>query len=258
MASAGLLRPLPGLTLHATMGPDHPLIRQLARLDDARERREQGLFLAEGRRIIDGFLQAGGQPVHLLVREGEALPPSWPAATTISAKAAQRLTSLSTASGYVAAFALPTAAAVRPERGGLVLADIADPGNAGTLIRSAAAFGYAQVIVSGGVDPWSPKVVQASAGALAQVAIHRGIEPQELAGATCCALVVSGGSAPTALPRQPRWLVVGGEAHGVPPAWLAVCREQLTLPMPGGTESLNAAVAGSIAAYVLAQPPAAA
>jgi TrmH family RNA methyltransferase len=53
------------------------------------------------------------------------------------------------------------------------------------------------------------------------------------------------------LVRGPRWLVVGGEANGIPAEWLAVCGERLTLPMPGGTESLNAAIAGSIAAYLL-------
>ena len=63
--------------------------------------------------------------------------------------------------------------------------------------------------------------------------------------------MVSGGVVPTALARGPRWLVVGGEANGVPPEWLAACAERLTLPMPGGTESLNAAMAGSIAAYLL-------
>jgi TrmH family RNA methyltransferase len=63
--------------------------------------------------------------------------------------------------------------------------------------------------------------------------------------------VVSGGVAPSALPPGRRWLVVGGEANGIPSVWLQACCEFLTLPMPGGTESLNAAVAGSIAAYVL-------
>jgi TrmH family RNA methyltransferase len=71
-----------------------------------------------------------------------------------------------------------------------------------------------------------------------------------------CALVARGGDAPERLPRRPRWLVVGGEAHGIPESWLPRCDERLTLPMPGGTESLNAAVAGAIACWLLLREPA--
>jgi TrmH family RNA methyltransferase len=231
---------------------DNPVIKLLAGLTTPADRRQAGLFVAEGLRVIDGLLSAGWRPVHLLLREGLASPQGWPAAQVVSERVMRKLSQAATASGYFAAFQLPLAPELHPERGGLVLASVADPGNVGTLIRSAAAFGIRQVVLSGGADPFGPKVVQATAGALALVSLVRLEEPSPLAGgAPLCALVVSGGLPPNRLPHGPRWLVVGGEANGVPPEWLAACTESLTLPMPGGTESLNAAMAGSIAAYLL-------
>ena len=231
--------------------PDNPLIKRLIQLHDAAARREQQAFLAEGLRLIDGFIQAGWQPLELFVREDLVKPPTWPTATPISVRVAQRLSSAATASGYAAVFALPTVPPLRAAEGGMVLSGVSDPGNVGTLIRSAAAFGIRQIVLDGGADPFGPKAVSSSAGALALVALHRGGPELLGGGAPCCALVVSGGKPPAALVAGRRWLVVGGEANGVPQPWLQVCSEFLTLPMPGGTESLNAAIAGSIAAYVL-------
>ena len=64
------------------------------------------------------------------------------------------------------------------------------------------------------------------------------------------ALIVKGGKPPDTIDSKKALLVVGHEAHGIPPAWVAQCDHSVTLPMPGNTESLNAAVAGSIAAYI--------
>lgn len=67
-----------------------------------------------------------------------------------------------------------------------------------------------------------------------------------------CALVATGGKTPEELDKsKQRLLVVGNEAHGIPSEWLTDCNEKLTLPMPGSTESLNAAIAASIALYLL-------
>lgn len=234
--------------------PDNPLVKRLAKLGDGAGRRAEGLFLAEGQRVIEGLMAGGWRPVWLLVRSGESIPTHWPSQVLveISERVCGKLSQASTASGYIAAFPLPPAIQLDPQAGGLVLAGITDPGNMGTLIRTAAACGIRQVLLAEGADPYGPKVVQASAGALALVQLQRNGTPAVLlGGAPACALVVRDGQPPERFARRPRWLVVGGEAHGISPAWLAVCSERLTLPMPGGTESLNAAVAGSIAAYLL-------
>ncbi len=236
--------------------PTNPLIVAAAQLHDARTRRASDTFLAEGRRVIDGFLRAGWAAEHLFIREDLELPATWPTAAVVrvGARVATKLSQATTASGYAAVIARRTPPELMPARGGLVLAGINDPGNLGTLLRSAAAFAVSQVVLLGGADPFAYKAVQASAGALPLLALHEldpatGLAP--LAGGARCALVVSGGQSPSALPSGPRWLIVGGEANGIPDAWLADCEQRLTLPMPGGTESLNAAVAGAVALYAL-------
>jgi TrmH family RNA methyltransferase len=108
------------------------------------------------------------------------------------------------------------------------------------------------VLVIDGVDIWHPKVVQASAGALAYVTIKH-CSWQELSAhkgdRKLYALTVSGGVSPEAVNADQVLLVVGNEAHGIPDHAVALCDGSITIPMPGNTESLNAAVAGSIALY---------
>jgi TrmH family RNA methyltransferase len=247
--------------MHAPLAsPDNPLVKALLRLHRGRHRAEDGRFLVEGRRAIDGFLAAGWMPEHLLVSTDETAPAHWPADRIRPAapRVLTRLSQASTPSGLLASFPLPTTPATDPAAGGLCCVGVADPGNLGTLLRTAAAFGIGQVALCGGADPFSHKVVQATAGALAKLRLVLPAGPAALSGgaaptggAPLAALVVSGGVTPEALPRRPRWLVVGSEADGLPADWLAACVERVTLPMPGGTESLNAAVAGAIAMYAL-------
>lgn len=234
--------------------PDNPLVKYLVTLHDAAARRSAGLCLVEGRRAIAGCLAASWQPAHLLLREGLAVPEGWPEVTTVSERVAAKISAMSTPSGYTAAFPIPDPGAIARMAGGLVLVGVSDPGNVGTLIRTAAAFAVGQVVSVGGADPYGPKALQASAGAIAAVRVQRAAAPADLTGgAPLCALVPRGGSAPAALPAGARWLVVGGEAEGLTADWLAACSERLTLPMPGAAvESLNAAVAGAVALYALA------
>jgi RNA methyltransferase, TrmH family len=237
------------------LSAENPLVRELRELHRPEGRRQAGALLVEGRRAIDGFLAGGARPDLVLIPPDTDAPPHWPAPRTISPRAAARLTQAKTPSGWFARFPLPMPPDLDPARGGLILVHLADPGNVGTLLRSAAAFACPQVVVVGGADPYGHKVVQATAGALPAVAVHTWADhatPERLlGGAPLTALVVSGGQAPDALQPGPRWLVIGSEAHGLPPEWLAACSDHLTLPMAGRTESLNAAVAGSIACYLM-------
>ncbi|MDA3962699.1 MAG: RNA methyltransferase [Planctomycetota bacterium] len=233
----------------------NPTVKRLVRLAKRSERRASGRFLVEGSRAVDGFLAAGWAPQGLYLRDDLAAPPAWHERPIqlMAAHVIDRISSHHSASGYIAEFAIPEPAALDPAAGGVVCAELADPGNVGTLLRSAAAFGLSQVYLLGGVDPFAPKVVQSSAGALASLRLAWGpdIAPV-LAGAPLVALVASEGLGPESLPAGPTWLVVGSEAHGITPDLQARCDLRLTLPMPGGTESLNAGVAGSIGCFLAA------
>lgn len=139
----------------------------------------------------------------------------------------------------------------------LVLAGVADPGNAGTLLRAAEASGAAAVLFCGGsVDPTNPKCVRASAGALfhVTVAIGGGVEAVlgelRAAGLRTVATAARAGLDCTEADLSKRVaLVLGNEAHGIEPGTEAPIDEWVTIPMVGRSESLNVAMAGSILCY---------
>ncbi len=137
-----------------------------------------------------------------------------------------------------------------------VLHDVRDPGNAGTMVRSAAAAGASAVIFTGqSVDPFNPKTLRASAGAVFQVPVSVAELPGTLqhfadAGARILATVVRGGVSHRAQDFSiPTVVVIGNEAAGLDDATVALCDASITIPMQGTTESLNAAIAASLIAF---------
>ena len=142
-------------------------------------------------------------------------------------------------------------------RGLLLLDGVQDPGNLGTLVRAAAAFGLGGVLaLEGTVDPWNPKAVRAAAGSVFSVPVL--VIPFEAVAPwleeTRTDLLVSEPSATDVATVRPgtRWaLVVGNEGAGVRPSISAVARAAVGIPMSRTTESLNAGVAGAILTYVL-------
>ena len=148
----------------------------------------------------------------------------------------------------------------------LLLDGVQDPGNVGTLLRSAEAFGAAAVLVTEGTaDVWNGKALRASAGAAFRVPVVRwsaalqgalrGLEMRVLAAVASEDGAVPVGDAELAAGCV---LVVGNEGRGVSAEMLQVADGRITLPMLGRTESLNAAVAGSVMLYEAARQRAAA
>lgn len=178
----------------------------------------------------------------------------------LAAEAFASAASTEHAQGVAAILDVP-AAEYAPRSGDLVLvADgVQDPGNLGTLIRSAEAFGAAAVVLTAKtVSPWNGKCLRAAAGAAFRLPIVAW--SAELLGnlraveARCHAAVAHGGTgAHEARLAGTTVLVVGNEAAGVSKAMLRVCEERVTLVTPGPTESLNAAVAGSLLLYEASQ-----
>jgi len=171
----------------------------------------------------------------------------------ISEQVSQKIGTVKESSGLVATFFIPDALPIEQLSAGLVLAQVSDPGNMGTLIRTAAACGVKNVVVVDGVDAWNPKVIQATAGAIALVNIFdiswSGLVSSKK-NLKLYGLVVENGSSITRVNSSESLIVVGNEAHGLPLEWQKECDYLVTLPMPGNTESLNASIAGSIALYL--------
>ena len=141
----------------------------------------------------------------------------------------------------------------------LVLVGVADPGNAGTIIRAAAACAACCVAVVGGADPWAPKTVRASAGSVLRVPVVQAadasavLETLGAAGATIVAADPHEGASHDSgvleASQGPVALVLGSESHGLDRSlWRRVDR-RVRIPMAGGTESLNVAMAATLLAF---------
>lgn len=143
----------------------------------------------------------------------------------------------------------------------MALVGIQDPGNAGTLVRVAEATGCAgAVFTEGSVDPWNPKTVRATAGALLRVPVAEGVAPAtlvELAGEVgppLVATIAHGGGSPDGLDLSgAKVILVGSEAHGLPAELLEAAQMTVTIPMEGEVESLNAAVSGALLGFEAAR-----
>ncbi|NDU92741.1 MAG: RNA methyltransferase, partial [Ferrovum sp.] len=136
----------------------------------------------------------------------------------------------------------------------LMLEDIQDPGNLGTLLRSAAAAGIPRAFLSPGCAlAWAPRVLRAGMGAHFQIALYEGVALPELArrfeGRVLGAALQEAHPYFDADLRGPVALVIGNEGGGISPELLAQVHERVHIPMAPGIESLNAAVAGSILMY---------
>ena len=132
----------------------------------------------------------------------------------------------------------------------LALWRVADPGNVGTLVRSADAFGAAVALSSGCADPTGPKALRASMGAIFRVPIASFDEPA----GTRVALVPHGGTPLPELELDGEVVfVLGAEREGLPADVLCRCDVRASIPQPGGAESLNVAMAGTIALYELSR-----
>lgn len=144
-----------------------------------------------------------------------------------------------------------------PEGHVIVVVDVADPGNAGAVLRSAEASGAAGIVLSGeSVDAYNPKVVRASAGAIFGVPVVEEDDPVSVLDQLAATGRRGLGAVPTggvpydkASLGEPVAIVLGGEARGLPPEVVARLDGTVSIPMAGGTESLNVAMAATVLAF---------
>lgn len=212
----------------------NPLLKDVRRLA---ARRERGRFVAEGEDLLQAAAEAGWNPVHLL-RAG----------VEVSEDALAKVSSLGSGTRALAVFEERWAPA---PAGPLVVAlwGVKDPGNVGTILRGALAFGASCVALGPETaDPYGPKAVRASMGAIFAVPVARVEAVEELPGTTI-ALDARRGE-PLRGPAQGEVsVVVGAERAGLPPAVVEACDRAAHIPI--ASESLNAAMAATLAVYEL-------
>jgi len=233
-------------------------IKAIAKLKLQKERKSKKKFIAEGFRVCKSISESISPHTiyctETLANQANQIAPE-DKITIVTKEVMEKISAAKSPSGILGVFPIPSSPNLEKLSSGIVLAQIADPGNMGTLIRTATAMGFKSVVTIEGSDPWSPKVVQSTAGTITHIHIFQ-LSWEKLIknkkALKLVALVVKDGKTPSEINFKNTLLVIGSEAHGIPQIWIDESEEKLTLPMPGKTESLNAAVAGSIALYLAA------
>ena len=212
-------------------------LKRLAKLKQKKYREAERLFLTEGQSLVE---EASVPPVHLLT----------------DPNAVRRLSTLTTPTGPVAVFPFldvsPEELVLNRDRI-VLLYGVQDPGNVGTIVRAAHAFGAGVALTKGTADLYNPKTVRATMGSIFHAPVSRELDaPGFLAlshasGFETAAAVPQGGDMPGSLPAGRLVIVVGAEGSGLPEEVVEACSRRVSIPALAA--SLNAAVAASILLY---------
>jgi len=249
---------------------DNLFFKQLIKLEkSARQRKTAGLTLLDGVHLINAYNLALGSPKGLIVSESgrdneeikRLLVEQGTGAGTdvfvLSDALFREASPVKTPTGIMALISIPSATAipVRKSKKGesfcVLLEAIQDPGNLGSILRSAAAAGASDVYLSDGcADVWSPKTLRAAMGAHFLLRINEQSDLASVAGAFNGKVIATTLKSKISLYQTkltgPVALVFGNEGVGLSEAVLHATSEQISIPMPGGTESLNAAAAAAV------------
>jgi TrmH family RNA methyltransferase len=241
----------------------NPRLREAAALiASARERRKSGRCVLEGEHVVATCAARHGAPDTLIVTEAALARPAVRALAERHASALVVSESLSRNRGAAGkrrrAGRRGTPARARRGCGFRMLLDgVQDPGNVGSMLRSAAAAGVAQVLLSAHCAfAWSPKVLRAGQGAHFCVDIHEDVDLPAWAatyratGGEIVAAVAAGGTPLFAAPLAGRVaLAIGNEGAGLSGELAGQATQRVSIPMPGGVESLNAAAAAAVCLF---------
>ncbi|MGH2834947.1 MAG: TrmH family RNA methyltransferase [Solirubrobacteraceae bacterium] len=232
--------------------PQNPRLKQLRKLARSRERERTGLFVAEGEDLVIAAQAAGRSPVF-----GFYAPGAEPATAGLGAVAGipgfeeiapELLAEVSTlGSGTRAIGVYEREMGVFKAPLCVYLYAIKDPGNVGTVLRSALAFGAGVALGPGCADPHSPKAVRASMGAIFSVPIGRVASIDELPGERVALVAHVGEPLASLKTNGPVTLLVGAEREGLPQDVIDACEHVAHIPIV--SESLNAAMAATVALY---------
>jgi TrmH family RNA methyltransferase len=240
---------------------DNPLLQRLRKLlrDPAGYRKAGELWL-EGEHLCAALRQRGLRPAQAVVGDSAWAQPAlralaqWaPRVVLLPDALFEGLSALPSPARLGFVLPLPAAPAIDPAAASVVLDRVQDAGNVGSILRSAAAFGFGQVLaLQGTAALWSPKVLRAGMGAHFGLRLVEGLRVDDL-DALAVPLVGTRLDTNALLPSAPlpwpcAW-VLGHEGQGVAPALLARCALTLRIPQPGGEESLNVAAAAAVCLY---------
>lgn len=213
-------------------------LKLIRRLQRRRTREAEGLFVAEGEDLLDAARGVGREPVELLTAAGEGL-----GGTEVEPELLDGVSSLG--SGTRAIGVWEESWAARPAPPCVFLHGVADPGNVGTIVRTAGALvGGTVVLGPDCADPFGPRAVRASMGAVFSQPLARA--ELDATPVPRAALLAHGGDSLDALAGAAT-ICLGAEREGLPESVLERCERRVTIPVRAQAESLNVAAAAAIA-----------
>ena len=234
-------------------------LRALA--SDAEARREQGAFVCDGLKLLGEAVENGAEILSVLWKEGGALSEiDCPVQAVAPAELFDHASPMKNSPGPLFTVRIP----VDPKDGkienAIILENVQDPGNVGTVLRTASAFSIGAVVLTGDcADLYSPKTVRATMGAVFRQRVLR-LDRSELPAWLEEHGLPLYGAALSKDAQDRRGLdlthaavAVGSEGQGLSPELLALCRGEVIIPMDARSESLNAAVAASVLMWEMAR-----
>lgn len=242
---------------------NNPRLREAARLAaSSRDRRKAGRCVLEGEHVVAVYAARFGAPQSLIVTDEAVARPAVRAlvdryadrAIVVPGALFDEVATLPAGVGVLAVVATPTTTSPGRADFSLLVDDVQDPGNVGSMLRTAAAAGVVQVLLSKrSAFAWSPKVLRAGQGAHFCVDIHEDVDlpawagDHRASGGDVIAAVATGGTSLYAAALNGRVAVaIGNEGSGLSPLLLAQATRRVTIPMQRGVESLNAAAATAV------------
>jgi TrmH family RNA methyltransferase len=222
--------------------PHNDKLKEIRKLARRRERDLRARFVAEGEDLVDAARHAGWEPVHLLAAAGSGLE-----GEEVEQDLLDSVSGLGSGARTIGVYEARWGAPAGPLC--VYLHSVGDPGNVGTILRSALAFGAASVVLGPGcADPFGPKAVRASMGAIFEVPVARVSSIDDVPGKRIA--LVAGSGQPLQGPVDGDVaIVVGAERGGLPADVVAACDREARIPIV--SESLNAAMAATVALYEL-------
>jgi TrmH family RNA methyltransferase len=259
--------------LSAPLGPRHQRVKRLrALIRDPKARRAEGVFVIEGPKLLDAALEHGAAFESFSLAPGaeRAFAPligrlraAGVPDDGLKEGVLERIGDTVTPQPVLAVVHIPAASIgdFARDRPVVVAVEVRDPGNAGTIVRSAEAAGAAGVVFCGNsVDPFAPKVVRSTAGAIFGIPIVEADDPVNVLDALGAqgryrlGTVAAGGTTIDAVDLGTSVaLVVGNEAHGLPDSVTPALDDTVTIPIAPGAESLNVAMAATVLLFEAAR-----
>lgn len=230
----------------------NPLIKEISKLSDKKYRRLSGRYIVEGIKSVRECIAAGSKILNIICVEG--LEGEFENAVTVSRAVFESLSSEVTPQGVLAVVEMPQNGLKAPESSCILLDCLQDPGNLGTVIRTANAAGYNEIYLINCTDPYSPKAVRASMSGIFFVKVYQGTREEILDTLSNVPLIcadMDGEDIFSFNPPEKFCLCIGNEGNGISDEIMEKAQFKVKIPMRETCESLNAAVSAGIAMYQL-------